>query len=446
MIKKTNYICVQMSAWTPHIWSYVSPFCLWSLTRCFAAKRLPSSTHRLARSFLPLHSASLLHPSSSDPPPPNPLHRVTLAAHHTPHIICSFRHEAKLQKRKASIYPHPPVHADLIPLQRRSDGPKLGQIVAKDLRKQTKHGLTSPVILELDGKNLTDDGCLAMVNGLEETLRTHDGQSANRLEELHLTGNQLTTTSLRALAPIIDLARFDLADLDLSGNNISVKTENEARDWEIFLKAFCGCRVLRRIDLSRNSLDGPRAFEIFERVYSQQPPVDPTQLERNGSESGTESAGDLAELTNRTRNLSITSPTDDPSIFSDAMSAGTVLKRREGLRAIPYIILNDTGMTDAGALYFSYALQKHYFPQQLMCPLRPGPQATQLDEYRQSNHCWGLIYLPNNGLTDTGRRLLEKAEDSRSEFTGIEEDMAELSDSVGSFVVVAAKQANSAVR
>lgn len=81
-----------------------------------------------------------------------------------------------------------------------------------------------------------------------------------------------------------------------------------------------------------------------------------------------------------------------------------------------------------------------------MCPLRPGPQATQLDEYRQSNHCWGLIYLPNNGLTDTGRRLLEKAEDSRSEFTGIEEDMAELSDSVGSFVVVAAKQANSAVR
>lgn len=57
VIKKTSYICVQMNAWTPHIWSYVFPFCLWSLTRCFAAKRLPS-THRLARSFLPLHSAS----------------------------------------------------------------------------------------------------------------------------------------------------------------------------------------------------------------------------------------------------------------------------------------------------------------------------------------------------------------------------------------------------
>ncbi|KAK0664651.1 hypothetical protein DIS24_g257 [Lasiodiplodia hormozganensis] len=341
---------------------------------------------------------------------------------------------------------------------RKSEGPKLGHIVAKDLRKQTKHCFAkaeprpepSPLMLDLDGKSLTDEGCLAMIEGLEETLEMHSGISANKLEELHLRGNRLTTTSLRALAHVIELARFELVDIDLSDNNISVKTDEDANNWETFLKAFRGCRLLRRIDLSGNQLDGPRPFEILDRVYSKQPPVDPTQLEdvggyTNGRESGIDSNSDVAELTNRARDISITSPTDDPPTANDGMSAGTVLKRREGLRAVPYIILSDTAMTDAGALFFSYIIQRHFYPQQLMCPLRPGPQAAQLDEYRQRNHCWGLVYLPNENLTETGLRLLGKAEDSRSEFTGIVDDFG-LSDSVGSFVMVDAKQANSGLR
>ncbi|KAL1652232.1 hypothetical protein SLS58_000359 [Diplodia intermedia] len=341
---------------------------------------------------------------------------------------------------------------------RKSDGPKLGHIVAKDLRKQNRHCFAkaeprpepSPLMLDLDGKNLTDEGLLAMVEGLKETLDTRDGISANKLEELHLKGNQLTTTSLRALAPVIELARFELVDIDLSDNNISVKTSEEASDWETFLKAFGTCRMLRRIDLSGNRLDGPRPFEILDRVYSQQPPVDPTQLEDTETygidqEPGMESNSDITELTNRSRNISIASTTDDPPMANDDMSAGTVLKRREGLRAIPYIILNDTAMTDAGALFFSYILQRHFYPQQLMCPLKPGPQAAQLDEYRHRNHCWGLVYLPNENLTDTGLRLLGKAEDARSDFTGIVDDHG-LSESIGSFEMVDAKQANSGLR
>ncbi|KAL1630215.1 hypothetical protein SLS54_001075 [Diplodia seriata] len=327
-----------------------------------------------------------------------------------------------------------------------------------DLRKQTKHCFAkdeprpepSPLMLDLDGKNLTDEGLLAMVEGLKETLDTRDGISANKLEELHLKGNQLTTTSLRALAPVIELARFELVDIDLSDNNISVKTSEEASDWETFLKAFGTCRMLRRIDLSGNRLDGPRPFEILDRVYSQQPPVDPTQLEDTETygidqEPEMESNSDITELTNRSRNINIASATDDPPLVNDNMSAGTVLKRREGLRAIPYIILNDTAMTDAGALFFSYILQRHFYPQQLMCPLKPGPQAAQLDEYRHRNHCWGLVYLPNENLTDTGLRLLGKAEDARSEFAGIIDDHG-LTDSIGSFVMVDAKQANSGLR
>ncbi|KAK8173794.1 hypothetical protein IWX90DRAFT_476363 [Phyllosticta citrichinensis] len=329
---------------------------------------------------------------------------------------------------------------------RKSDGPKLGQIVAKDLRKQTKQCFAksiprpeiSPLVLELPGKKLTDEGCLSMIEGLAETLEARNGVSPNRLEELHLSGNDLTTSSLRALAKIIKLAQLEIVDLDLSNNNITVKNDQEACDFTFFLESLRHCRVLRRLDLSHNNLSGPRAFECLTRVYVKQPVVEPLELEEwmgsDTSEEDKAADGDsTATLTERTRKL---------SLCAEHMSKGTYLKRREGLRAVPYIILNDCSMTDSGALFLSYALEKHYFPPQLMCPLKAGPQANQLDEYHLRTGCWGVVYLPNNALTDNGLKLLDKAEDARREFTGIEEEMGYLpsNGSQESFVMVSDQQ------
>ena len=121
---------------------------------------------------------------------------------------------------------------------------------------------------------MTDEGFAEVALALVETLK-YDGDQGKvvRLEELCLTNNRLSATSLQALSPIIRLASNDLRDLDLSENNITIDTEAEATLWEDFLISFKQCCSLRRIDLSGNAL-GLRAFEVLTRIYAKQDAVD----------------------------------------------------------------------------------------------------------------------------------------------------------------------------
>ena len=121
---------------------------------------------------------------------------------------------------------------------------------------------------------MTDEGFAEVAAALAESLK-YDGDQGRvvRLEELCLTNNRLSATSLQALSPIIRLASNDLRDLNLSENNITINTEAECTIWENFLTSFSECCVLRRIDLSGNAL-GPRAFEVMTRVYSKQEAMD----------------------------------------------------------------------------------------------------------------------------------------------------------------------------
>lgn len=84
-----------------------------------------------------------------------------------------------------------------------------------------------------------------------------------------------------------------------------------------------------------------------------------------------------------------------------------------GIRAIPYVVFQNTGMTDVGALFLSYALERHALP----CYLRPSIKAThltkKLDEYSQQANCYGLVYLPNENITKDAQRLLELSETQR---------------------------------
>ena len=130
---------------------------------------------------------------------------------------------------------------------------------------------------------MTDEGFAEVASALVESLR-YDGDQGRvvRLEELCVTNNRLSTTSLQALSPIIRLASNDLRDLDLSENDITINTEADVAIWEDFLSSFKNCCVLRRIDLSGNAL-GPRAFEVMTRVYAKQDAVDlvlPADLEQ----------------------------------------------------------------------------------------------------------------------------------------------------------------------
>ena len=139
----------------------------------------------------------------------------------------------------------------------------------------SKAAFRDPAVeLDVSGKCLTDEGFAEVASALVESLK-YDGDQGRvvRLEELCLTNNRLSATSLQALSPIIKLASNDLRDLDLSDNSITINTEAEVAIWEEFLTSFRSCYVLRRMDLSRNAL-GPRAFEVMTRVYAKQEAVD----------------------------------------------------------------------------------------------------------------------------------------------------------------------------
>lgn len=86
-----------------------------------------------------------------------------------------------------------------------------------------------------------------------------------------------------------------------------------------------------------------------------------------------------------------------------------------GLRSIPYIVLSDSGMTEAGALHLSYILEFHHIPETLLTRVphaKAGTPAQQLLAYDESQ-CRGIIYLPNPLLSSAGHKVLELAEAMR---------------------------------
>lgn len=272
------------------------------------------------------------------------------------------------------------------------------------------------VDIDLDGKELGDDGLLPVMRAVLSMLTGISRIATFRLEELNLSMNGLTTAALPLLTQIVKLSALELRSLDLSANNLSVHTEEQAHQWGQFLDSFRHCRVMRRLDWSGNDFSKSLAMEILTRTYFSHPAVDPNELE------------DVKCINERLRALSLS--TNDSSFDATAslssLSDGVILKRRSGLRSIPYIILRDVGMTDAGALHFSYLLEYHYWPQYLMTALKEGSHAAKIKEGDDAIHAFGLIYVDNPQISPSGLKLLACAEQARMDLAGI----SELSESV----------------
>lgn len=89
--------------------------------------------------------------------------------------------------------------------------------------------------------------------------------------------------------------------------------------------------------------------------------------------------------------------------------------------------MKDVNMDDAGALFFSYVLDRHLHPEYLRVPMKAGPALTQLEEYDSKSGCLGIIYETSK-LSQFGIRLLRDAEQSRSQLLKTreaEDDMVE---------------------
>jgi hypothetical protein len=259
-------------------------------------------------------------------------------------------------------------------------------------------------------KALTDDGVAAMVEGLHIAMKSGNSTASVALEGLNLRDNKLTTRALATLAPVIDLAQNELKTVVLSDNNITVTSDLEAQQWETFLSAFRSCKTLRRLDLSNNPELGARALEIFSKVHCNEPAIDPIAL------GGDRSVYTLDETPEGDDKKSPT--TDEFEGSPDWMTSGVMLRRRCGLRSIPYISFQNIGINDSGALWLSYILEDHHYPNQLISEINAAPATSSVDAYRQGLVEGGIDWNGYKGsLGKDGLSLLSKTETARKQTT-----------------------------
>jgi hypothetical protein len=270
----------------------------------------------------------------------------------------------------------------------------------------------------LASKAITDEGLVAVCGGLLDAIE-HDVPTNTSLvlEELNLAGNKLTVKSLEALVPVIELSSGWLKDLDLSENDISIKTPEDAEAWGDFLGAFSKCHVLRRLDLSSNDFSNSMAFEILVREYVQQRemvrrPIDSVvekleQLHVSDSPKrpSEKSPKGAQRRASGRHDLSVSTP--------EPIHVGTT-EKLTGLRSVAYIVLKNVKMNGTGALWLSQLVENHRMPEQLMSsPPKPGPMESVFRDYRRENRCFGVVYGPNKTLTPLGSKILQAAEVSR---------------------------------
>ncbi|KAF2215192.1 hypothetical protein CERZMDRAFT_56792 [Cercospora zeae-maydis SCOH1-5] len=237
------------------------------------------------------------------------------------------------------------------------------------------------------------------------------------LEDLNLSDNGITTTTLAKLAPVIEAAQLALKTLNLADNNIRVETDQQADEWELFLRSFKGCQKLRRLDLSGNTNLGARAMEILAKVHCHEPRIDPLLVAGDASvhSLNMEEAQEIAE-----------SPTG--AGFDDTMAKGGFMKRRCGLRGIPYITLTNVGLTDAGALWLSYVLEDHYYPVQLIDAVNAAPASSGIRTYAQDSSSTGLDWdAQESALGKDGLLLLNKTEALRKQIMLDDSSMLDMS-------------------
>lgn len=262
----------------------------------------------------------------------------------------------------------------------------------------------------LEAKHLTDHGLKEAAEGLQDALTHPD---TTRVAILNLARNDLTARSLHYLAQALPRACLDLEELDLSGNNITIRTDEDAAALESFLDALKDCRVLSRLNMANNQLGGLRTFEVFAKVYMQQFRTNVVAIEGTNEDGEQPDGSPLLQVTDTFRNMSV-SPTrrKGSAAGSSSKSRSPERSTARGLPTIPLIDLCSSSITDAGALWLSYIIPKHNW-----AVLRLG---------RHVNIDVGVQCSYNDSLTTVGSKLLHQAQlVSYDSFAAVEVNMDE---------------------
>ncbi|OKL61286.1 hypothetical protein UA08_03767 [Talaromyces atroroseus] len=352
---------------------------------------------------------------------------------------------------------------------RKISGIKAAQALKKDLSKRvpvsSTFRLRDPVLeIDISGKQLTDDEFKVFILDLRYALEYKSSEyprGVNKLQELHLQGNSLTSDSLVELAKAIFLSSQDLKELDISSNKINIVTTSDVQKWQYFLQSFSQCCVLKKIDFSNNAL-GSQGIEVLARVYirSELDFVD-TELATDAemdtdavSDAITQHGSPSVSLENGHRmsdagllvpSYSATTGVHSPSqgirssqrrgsqLTTPSSKGYTDAELRHfactrGLRSVPYLILQNVAMTNGGIIHLAEMFKLHRTPEHLLSFLPCGKPPSLPDS---ENALRGIHWLPNEHLSPLSvklMKLMSQLKQSSAESDSEDELLEELHD------------------
>ncbi|EEP80554.1 predicted protein [Uncinocarpus reesii 1704] len=321
---------------------------------------------------------------------------------------------------------------------RKIQGLRLGQVVAKDLRKRIPPGSGARaaardpnVELDLTGKLVGNDGLAEIINALVACIKFRDEahpQGVIRLTELSLKRNALTVAAMTELAEVVALSNSSLARLDISENEISVVDNGQRNKWRTFLKSFEGCYMLKCIDFSGNQL-GSAGFDVFAGIYLKSDldfvvSAPPEKQNEYGCER---------DIDSQFKSISLSKSDDDNGhsvAVREVNKRGVVRPKNtesyastRGLRSVPYLIFTKSGNTSACAFHLWSASMIHLEPEELLEFLPPGKSMVSF-EVAQSG--WGIVFSPTE-FGPLGRNLFSLGAKFSQEFSKVSDDLDTLS-------------------
>ncbi|PLB34819.1 uncharacterized protein BDW47DRAFT_120062 [Aspergillus candidus] len=302
--------------------------------------------------------------------------------------------------------------------------------------------------LEIDatGKDLEDAGLAEFIGDLIRCIEYKEEGHADgvvKVTELRLRGNRLTVRALEKLTEVVKLSAADLRELDLSQNDIRVESDEDKSVWCAFLGAFQNCFLVRKLDLSGNEI-GPVGVEMLARAYVKSDldfveedaedvigGADTVQHEGSAGSSDAPSASRQSGHRRRGQPRERASASRNNGEFQvgsahDEVAANGLRKFActRGLRSIPYLILSDIELSSSSAIHLESMLAMQQTPEHLLGFLPQG-KAVAVPEAENGNQ-GSVVWLPNDGLSDHARRLLEVSETiSRLSHSGSSSDISD---------------------
>ncbi|EPS41555.1 hypothetical protein H072_4582 [Dactylellina haptotyla CBS 200.50] len=348
-------------------------------------------------------------------------------------------------------------------VNRKISGVKLAQSIQRDIQKRIpKIGEEKKlaavhrdptVEIDVSGRQLGAEGITIVCNSLYNLGLT----KLSRVEELNLSGNDLTASSLQHLRRALSVCP-DIRDIDISNNKIELCTIDDMKEWRKFLECFSVLKCVRRLDFSGNPL-GDIGVEILFSTYANESDIFiPYYFKAIGKSDGFDDSADanytvegfdirsqgghlylashpqgvdLGNITDVERKASLGSTSAQSSGMLGSSPHSSLDPSREpadihGLRGIPYIILSNIGATDLSAMWMSYIIPDHTLPPDLLPhlpPLKEGPLAATIRKYDALTTCRGLILTENPLITTLGQRALKEAEERRDQDAATVEEL-----------------------